>query len=77
MFLSLHEMNLQSVHKPADGEPEIIPYHDYCLQPPAIAQSQVLHEFAVLLVFLSVQPLLELVQHQQHILTQFQVTASA
>ena len=67
--------NLQALHEPANRKPEIIPHHDNALQPSAITVAQA-HEFGVRFVSPGVQPLLELVQHQQHLLARFQVTAS-
>jgi hypothetical protein len=44
----LNYPNLQRLHEPADGQPEIIPYHNDGLQPTAVALPQGLYEFCVL-----------------------------
>ena len=55
-----------------DRQPEIVPHHDDALHPAAVALPQGLHQFGVLLAALGVEPLLELVQDDQHLLARCQ-----
>src|SRR5262245_1556864 len=68
---SLHDANFQRLHEPADSQPEVIPHQDDALQPLAIALPQGLHQLGVLFSPLGMEPLLELAQHQQHLLVRF------
>jgi hypothetical protein len=73
---AFHYLDFHGFHEPADRQPEVIPNQNDGLQPSAVALPQGLHQFGVLISRFGVQPLLELVQHQQYLLTRFQVTAS-
>ena len=52
-----------------DGQPEIISHHDDRLDMLAIAMTQSSDQLRVLLATLRMEPLLELVQDQQRLLT--------
>jgi len=65
---SLQDLDLYGFHEPAHGQPKIVPHHDDTLQAPAVAVPHGLHQLAVLFISLGMEPLLELVQHQQHLL---------
>ena len=60
--------NFQLPHESDHRHPEIIPHHDDALHPAAVALPQGLHQFGVLFFLLGVQPLLELVEDDQHLL---------
>ena len=60
-----------------DRHPEIIPHHDDALHPAAVALPQGLHQFGVLFFLLGVQPLLELVEDDQHLLADGNALAPA
>ena len=66
--LAFDESDLQLPHEPGHRHPEIVPHHDDALHPPAVALPQGLHQFRVLFFLLGVQPLLELVEDDQHLL---------
>ena len=74
---AFEQPNLQISQKPADGEPEVVAHHDDALHPPAVALPQGLHKFRVLLLLLGVQPLLELVEDDQHFLAGWNALAPA
>ena len=61
------EIDLQVPHEPAGGQPEIIPHHHDRLDMLAIALTKSGDQFRVLLTPLGMEPLLELVQDQQHL----------
>src|SRR5262249_1312724 len=71
-IFAFHKANFHCLHEPADGEPEIIPHQDEALDSSPIALSQRLHEFRIHVTLLCMEPLLELVEHQQHLLARFQ-----
>ncbi len=62
-----HESDLQVPHEPARGEPEIIPHQHNRLNMLAIALTKRDDQFRVLLASLRMEPLLELIQDQQHL----------
>ena len=64
--LAFNKPNLQFPHEAGGRHPEIIPHHDDALHPAAIALSQSLHELGVLLLLPGMEPLLELVEDEQH-----------
>jgi len=66
--LTGRQFDLQIGHEPARGEPEIVPHHDDRLEMFSIALSQGSDQFSALLTPLGMQPLLELVQDDQHLL---------
>ena len=65
--LPFDQSDLQVPHEPARGQPEIIPHHHDRLDMLAIAMPKSGDQFRVLLAPLGMQPLLELVQDQQHL----------
>ena len=62
-----YEIDLQVPHEPAGGEPEIVPHHHNGLDMLAIAVPKSGDQFRVLLASLRMEPLLELIQDQQHL----------
>jgi hypothetical protein len=70
--LPLQHPDLQRLHEPADGQPEVVAHHDEALYPAPVALPQGLHQLRALVPAPGVQPLLELVEHQQHLLARFQ-----
>ena len=66
--LAFNEANLQLPHEPGRRHPEIIAHHDDALHPSAVALPQGLNQFRILFFLLGVQPLLELVEDDQHLL---------
>ena len=62
------EPNLELPQEAGHRHPEIIPHHDDALHAAAVALPQGLHQFGVLFVLLRMEPLLELVEHDQHLL---------
>ena len=68
MFSPSTKSDLQVPHEPAGGQPEIIPHHHDRLDMLAIAVPKCGDQFRVLLTSLGMEPLLELVQDQQHLL---------
>ena len=65
--LPFNQSDLQVPHEPAGGEPEIIPHQHDRLNMLAIAVPKSGDQFRVLLASLGMEPLLELVQDQQHL----------
>ena len=65
--LSFEQSDFQVPHEPGRGQPEIIPHHHDCLNMLAIAMPKSGDQFRVLLTSLGMEPLLELVQDQQHL----------
>ena len=65
--LPFEQADLQVPHEPAGGEPEIIPHQHDRLNMLAIAVPKSGDQFRVLLTSLGMEPLLELVQDQQHL----------
>ena len=65
--LALEQSDLQVPHEPAGGEPEIIPHQHDRLNMLAIAVPKSGDQFRVLLASLGMEPLLELIQDQQHL----------
>jgi len=67
-ILSFHEPDFQFPHEPGRRHPEIVSYHDDRLEVLTVALSQRGDQFRVLLTPLRMEPLLELVQDNQHLL---------
>ena len=62
------QVDLQLAHEPAGGQPEIIPDQHDRLEVLAVALPQGGDQLGVLLALPGEEPLLELVQHQEHLL---------
>src|SRR5437870_2124939 len=65
---ALKKLYFEIGHEPADSEPKIIPHHDDALHPPTVALTKGLDQLRILFAALGVEPLLELVEHQQQLL---------
>ena len=65
--LPFDQSDFQVAHEPAGGEPEIIPHHHNRLNMLAIALPKGGDQFRVLLTPLGMEPLLELIQDEQHL----------
>src|SRR5262249_12387296 len=74
---SFDEVDLQSPHEPGRRHPEIIPHQHDRLDMLAIAVPQGGDKFRVLVTSAGVQPLLELVQDQQHLTLRWQDATSS
>jgi hypothetical protein len=66
--LPLEKIDLQFAHESSRGQPKIITHHNQALHPPAVALAQCLHQFRVSFLMFCVQPLLELVDHEEDFL---------
>ena len=75
--LSFDEANFQLPHEAGRRHPEVVPHHDDALHPAAVALPQGLHQFGVPLFLLGVEPLLELVEDDQHLLARRDALPSA
>src|SRR5580704_11462909 len=75
--LALDNPNLQRLHEPAHSKPKIVTHHDDALHPFAVALPQGLHEISFFLVMLGVEPLLELVEDDHHLLPRLDKSALA
>ena len=64
---AFEQANLQIPHEPGRRHPEIIPHQHNRLNMLAIAMTQGGDQFGVLLTPLGMEPLLELIQDQQHL----------
>ena len=64
----LDQRDLQLPHEPGRRHPEIVADHDDGLDAPAVALPQRLHQLGVGVLAPGVQPLLELVEHDQDLL---------
>ena len=73
--LSLNKPNFQGLHEAAHCEPEIIPHQDEGLHAASIALPQGLGQFRGLVPAMGVQPLLELVDDQEHLLARGDASA--
>ena len=62
------KLDFQIRHEPGRRHPEIVPHHHDRLKMLAIALPQGGDQFRVLLTSLGMEPLLELIQDQQHFL---------
>ena len=71
MFSPSIRSDLQVSHEPAGGKPEIVPHHHDRLNMLAVAVTKSGDQFGVFLAPLGVQPLLKLIQNQQHLYAQF------
>ena len=67
-ILALNNGNVYGPHETGSRHTKIISHHDDALDSASIAMPQRLHQFRILLVSLRMEPLLELVQHQQYLL---------
>jgi hypothetical protein len=59
--------DLQFAEKPADGQPEVVADKDQALDRLAVALPQGLDQFGPPLAPVGVQPLLELIEHEEHL----------
>jgi hypothetical protein len=75
--LTLEQIDLQFDHEPRRRQPEIVSHHHHALDAPAVTLPQGLHQLRVLLFLPGVQPLLELVQDDQHLLARRQALPAA
>jgi len=66
--LAFKKANLQLPHEADYGHPEIIPHHHDALNSALVALPQSLYQLRVLFLLLGVQPLLELVEDDDHLL---------
>ena len=66
--LCFEETNFQFSHEPSCRHPEVIPHHHDALDPSTIALPQGFHQFRVFVFLFRVQPLFELVKHDQNLL---------
>ena len=65
--LCFGEANLEVLHKAIHCQPEVDPYHDNALQTRPVALPQGLDQDRVLFALMSVQPLLELIEHDHQL----------
>ena len=65
--LAFEKSDLQIPHEPGRGHPEIIAHHHDCLDMLAIAMPKRGDQFRILLTSPGKEPLLELIQDQQHL----------
>ena len=65
--VTFEKSNFQFSQEPTHRHPEVIPHHHDALHLASVTLPQGLHQIAVLFFFLGVQPLLELVEHDQHL----------
>ena len=63
------QVDLQVAHEPRRGHPEVVADHDDRLDAPAVAMPQRGDELGLLIAPAGEEPLLELVEDQQHLLT--------
>ena len=68
MFSPSDQVDLQVAHEPAGGQPEVVAHHDDRLDVLAVALPQGGDQLRVLLAAPGVEPLLELVEDEQHLL---------
>ncbi len=73
--IPLEQSDLQVSHEPAGGEPEIVPHQHDGLEMLAVAVPQGGDQLRVLLAPAGVEPLLELIQDQQHLMLRRQDAA--
>ena len=73
---AFEQSDFQLSHEPSRRHPEIIPHHDDALDPAAIALPQGLHQVRVFFFLPGMEPLLELVQDDQHLLANRNALAS-
>ncbi len=69
--VALDDSQIEFGHETSRRHAEVVTHHDDALHPFAVALPQGLHQFGIFFVMLGVQPLLELVQHQQYLLPRF------
>ena len=65
--LTLKKIDFQRAHKSRRRHPEVVPHQHNGLHVFAVALPERPHQFAVLFIFMGLQPLLELIQHDQHL----------
>src|SRR6516165_3825796 len=71
-----YQIDFQFTHEPAGGEPEIIAHQHEYLDPLTVALTQSGDQVRVRLTALGMEPLLELIQDQQHLAPWRQQAAS-
>ena len=76
-FSPFHQTDVQVMQEPGDGHPEVVPHQHQGLHAAAVALAQGLHQFGVLFLPFGVEPLLELVQDEQHLLPSWQPLSTA
>src|SRR5207253_4097579 len=69
-IVTLDKPHLQCAHEASRRHAEVIPHHHNALQPPAVALPQGLHQFRAF-VLLGMQPLLELIEDNQHLVARW------
>lgn len=62
-----HQLDIEIVHEAGHGHPEVIADHHDALQSPAVAVPQRSGQFGPFVIAVGVQPLFELVEHDQHL----------
>ena len=67
MFSSLDEIDFELLHESRDAQPKIAADGQDALHPPAVALPQGLHYGGILLAAVGMHPLLEMVEHQEHL----------
>ena len=66
-ILPFDHANLQGLHEAAHGQPEVVADHDQALDADPVALPQGPDQFRVVLAAVRMKPLLELVDHQEHL----------
>ena len=74
--LTFNKPNFQFPQEPTHRHPEVIPHHHDALHSATVALPQGLHQIGVFFFLLGVQPLLELVENDQHFLADRDALAS-
>ena len=67
-YVAVDQLDLQIAHESGRRHPEIIPHQDDRLDMLAVALAQGIDQFGILLTPPGVEPLLELVEDQEHLL---------
>ncbi len=75
--LAFDHADLQGLHEAAHGQPEVVADHDQALDADAVALPQGLDQFRVFLAAVRVEPLLELVDHQEHLVARREALPAA
>ena len=65
--LPFDQADFEGLHEAAHGQPEVVADHDQTLDADPVALPQGPDQFRVVLAAVCVEPLLELVDHQQHL----------
>ena len=74
--VTFNETNFQFSEETTDSQPKIIPNHHDALHSSSVTLPEGLHQFGVLFFLLRVQPLLELIEDDQHLLADRNALAS-